>query len=286
MNGAEVTSIVADSMRAVYMTNGCVLSGFTITGGVADGADGGGVYLADGKLNNCILRGNEAGRYGGGLYLAGGSVDNCLIIANDASDGGGVYLLQDGELNNCTVATNGASNGTGGVSLNGGGVVNNCIVWNNSAADLYSNNGTVRNTCSSDGVANDVGGCLIADPQFVDAANSDFQLLSSSPCIDQGDNAYAPASNGLANKSRVINGTVDMGAYEYFIVEADDDADGIPDWWEIQYYDGYTNAPALQLSSNGVDTVQDAFIAGLDPKNPESRFVAQVMVLWMKKMIL
>lgn len=67
-----------------------------------------------------------------------------------------------------------------------------------------------------------------SDPMFVDEANGDLHLKSSSPCIDAGDNLapYLPATDidGDARKiddPAVVdtgNGTapiVDMGAYEF-----------------------------------------------------------------------
>ena len=55
--------------------------------------------------------------------------------------------------------------------------------------------------------------------------------------------------------------------------ETDEDSDGMPDWWEMQYYGGVTNANPTATASNGVNTVQDCYIAGLDPTNPQSAFL-------------
>ena len=43
----------------------------------------------------------------------------------------------------------------------------------------------------------------------------------------------------------------------------DSDGDGLPDWWENIYF-GDLDANPGDLSSNGVDTVYSAYIAGLD----------------------
>lgn len=48
----------------------------------------------------------------------------------------------------------------------------------------------------------------------------------------------------------------------------DSDRDGIPDWWENRYYGGSTAADAAALAANGVNTLLQAFIAGLDPQDP------------------
>jgi hypothetical protein len=58
-----------------------------------------------------------------------------------------------------------------------------------------------------------------ADPQFVDPANDDYQLDTGSPSIDAGSDALVPSGittdlTGI-DDSR-FNGTVDMGAYEYY----------------------------------------------------------------------
>ena len=52
----------------------------------------------------------------------------------------------------------------------------------------------------------------------------------------------------------------------------DTDGDGIPDWWEIKYFTGSTNAPAMARAANGINTLQEAYVAGLDPTDPAARF--------------
>jgi len=66
-------------------------------------------------------------------------------------------------------------------------------------------------------------------------------------------------------------------AYSYVMphisITADDsDADGIPDTWEEKHYGGATNANPDATASNGVNTVFETYIAGLDPTNAASRF--------------
>ncbi|GAF82001.1 unnamed protein product, partial [marine sediment metagenome] len=60
-------------------------------------------------------------------------------------------------------------------------------------------------------------GNIDADPCFVDPDSNDFHLLAYSPCIDAGDNNAVPpeVTTDLGGNPRIINGIVDMGAYEY-----------------------------------------------------------------------
>lgn len=55
----------------------------------------------------------------------------------------------------------------------------------------------------------------------------------------------------------------------------DTDGDGLPDWWEIKYSGGPTNAVANTLAANGINTLREAYLAGLDPTDPAARFVVQ-----------
>jgi hypothetical protein len=68
-------------------------------------------------------------------------------------------------------------------------------------------------------------GNIGTDPLFVDAkgadgvagtADDDLQLRAGSPCVDTGSNTALPAdlTTDLNGKSRIVNGVVDMGAYE------------------------------------------------------------------------
>jgi predicted outer membrane repeat protein len=54
-----------------------------------------------------------------------------------------------------------------------------------------------------------------ADPLFRDAANGDLHLSAGSPCINAGDNnAPELPENDKDGQPRIMNGVVDMGAYE------------------------------------------------------------------------
>ncbi len=54
---------------------------------------------------------------------------------------------------------------------------------------------------------------------------------------------------------------------------SDTDDDGIPNSWEDTYYGGETNAIATNLCANGINTILEAYIAGLNPTNANSTFM-------------
>ncbi len=197
--------------------NDCTLTGNTSGefGGGAHGATlnrctligntsplGGGACF--GTLNRCRLSGNSA-NLGGGAYES--SLNNCLLSTNSANLGGG---CRGGLLNNCTVAGNTASNYGGGAQL---GTFNNCIVYANTAPDGANyTNSAFTNSCTTP----DPGGTgnIADDPLFADAAAGDYRLQTNSPCLDAGDNAFVQGATDLDGNPRILNGVVDMGAYE------------------------------------------------------------------------
>jgi hypothetical protein len=117
-------------------------------------------------------------------------------------------------LNNCTIVGNLATSGGGGADYD---TLNNCIVYFNMAPQgaNYDRSSTLNYSCTTPLPTNGVGNITSA-PLFVDTngwANS--RLQSSSPCINAGNNAYAPAGTDLDGSPRIAGGTVDIGAYEF-----------------------------------------------------------------------
>jgi len=213
---------------AIYSTlNNCTLTGngggtgggaafstlnnCTLTGNSGD--PGGGAAWS--TLKHCTLTGNWA-VYGGGAYSS--TLTNCMLTGNlaysDFATGGGAH---DSTLYNCTLAGNSAR-GEFGV---GGGAsystLNNCIVYyngHNYATDNYYGS-TLNYSCTSpdpgSGVAN-----ITNAPLFEDTNGwRNLRLQSNSPCINAGNNAYVTTSTDLDGNPRIVNGTVDMGAFEW-----------------------------------------------------------------------
>lgn len=135
-----------------------------------------------GTLYNCTLTGNHSDREGGGAVRA--------------------------TLNNCTLAGNFGNYGGGGTYLS---TLNNCISYYNIPDNNYVC--TVSSSCTTP--TNEAGN-ISADPQFVDSTNGNLRLATTSPCIDSGIcQDWMASAFDLDGHPRIVNGIVDMGAYEY-----------------------------------------------------------------------
>jgi len=195
-------------------------------------------------VTGCVFIGNGTPDFGGAVCCAFSSspaLTNCLFSGNSASqEGGAIWAYHNcgPTLNNCTLSGNSAANYGGAVLSNDTSytTLNNCILWGNSASsgnEVYifdAASSCTLNYCCVDntGYGGQTGNitentCIHDDPQFVDAANGDYHLRNTSPCIDKGNNSYVPAgvTTDLDGNQRVVDGdndgtaTVDIGAYEY-----------------------------------------------------------------------
>ena len=212
------------------------------------GSSGGGISLfAAGTptiANNIISGNSSSGSQGGGMWIVNDS--NALIVqnvfyANTASQGGAIYLsMPSGStgpvlVNNTIVGGNGATQGS---AVWAGGFDSQVYFYNNlliglatqnavycdatyssvppvfTNNDAYSPSGSgLDGTCASE---QGQSGNISADPLFVNASKRNYQLQSTSPAINAGDNS-APniPKKDLAGKIRIVGGVIDLGAYEF-----------------------------------------------------------------------
>jgi len=203
-------------------------------------SDGGAICnygFSDTQLLSCLLVGNSSGGNGGALcdeYDAGSSLINCTVTNNTATGQGGAICYDNYSYKSRRLA--------------------NTIIWANSDkngqthqySQIYfkdvSEVEDVTNCCIQVIPPEIEGrGNITSNPLFVDIDGPDnipgneddnLHLLEGSGCIDTGHNEYVPVQlTDLDGKRRIINGTVDRGAYEYGpepprIIYVDDSATG------------------------------------------------------------
>ena len=240
-------------------TSATVLDGFTITDGSAN-YGGGGMHndSSSPTVIHCTFSGNT-GTYGGGMYNWDSSptVSNCTFSGNTATRGGGMGNgnASSPTVSNCTFSGNTANAGGGMMNDNSSSpTVTNSVLWGNSAGsgnETYNfdvlSAFTVTYSCIQGGYAGD--GNIDSDPLFVDADGPDddpetwqdnnFRLSPGSPCIDVGNNAAIPAGvvTDIDGNPRIVNGVVDMGAYESVVPLNDECYDSIPVNMNEVYFD-------------------------------------------------
>jgi hypothetical protein len=128
-----------------YINHGAaVLSGLIISNGCYN-LRGGGIYLINGIVTNCIITGckstNDLNYGGGGVYIVNGTLTDSIISNNMTvtGNGGGIFgdttwdtptnrnIIRCQIVNN--ISTNQSRGGGGGIALNAGlGVISGCVI--------------------------------------------------------------------------------------------------------------------------------------------------------------
>ncbi len=142
---SSVLGLGSNAVRGVYLTGGATLAGFTVSNGAtfAMGTNtghslfersGGGIYLDDASVSNCIVVQNACANYGGGVYGSSGAVVCAAQISSNwaANYGGGMYWPIDGSLRDSQLQGNIVSNyDGGGVYAAASGFISNCVISGN-----------------------------------------------------------------------------------------------------------------------------------------------------------
>jgi hypothetical protein len=197
VNGPTVTRIAGNrvatfvygsaAMRCVYLTNGAVLSGFTLTNGTTQASgdltkqqSGGGVYCEFGNtvVSNCVLMGNAAANRGGGACF--GTLINCTLTNNNSTYGGGAWSTA---LSNCTLIANTASSGGGAYNCS----LIKCFLRTNYAS--YGG-GTYYGT---------VEACTLTNNVAASGGGAYASVINNSALMGNSASAYSPYGGGAYN---------------------------------------------------------------------------------------
>jgi T5SS/PEP-CTERM-associated repeat protein len=265
------------AVRCAFVTNGAVLSGFTLTNGAtfARGAGrevecGGGAWCdRGGTISNCTVRGNAAAWCGGGVYnYQGGLVVDCTVAGNQAqygggvhcelagdvrkstvadnavtADGGGAYVYRDGGLEQCTFQGNAATNGGGGgVFCNGGGLVAGCSLTGNSAK--YGGGGY----CD---VAGTLRNCLVVSNSAVDGGGAACYIGGALQNCTVSHNTATGTGGGI----RCNGGGAIVNTILYFNQALSD-----AEWSNVSGGSGYTNCSTFPAIGSGCRTNDPLFV--------------------------
>ena len=275
-NGAAATTIDCQGTagaphRAFNFCTGetaaASVAGFTIVNGRADY---GGAIRCDGAspaISMCIIRANAADQSGGAISCANAaapSIKGCALVHNTAVASGGAIACDGASITvqTSTIADNAGGQFGGGIYCVGASAtISNSIVYGNTATEgaqiALARRLTPEPPAASQlaaGYSDIAGGqaaayvetdCTLtwgtgnidALPQFFNAANNDYRLVTGSACINAGDPAYAalPGETDLAGLARVQNGRIDIGAYENVPVRT---------WYVAVPYDPLENGSA------------------------------------------
>lgn len=235
----------------------------TVSGNHSSGGAGAGICIFDSAdtyiLNSTIKDNSGVGGPGGGIYAentvnAGKLyVANSTISGNSGSSGGGIRTENvDLDLRNSTLSGNSAvganlyaspfSTTPGSVTIYNSILANgvsgpDCIFTEGSQGLLISYSLIEDGSCS---VANGVNGNKTGDPLLGPLEDNGgptltHALLPGSPAIDSGSNSLAVDAVGSPLNTdqrgtgflRIVNNTVDMGAFEF--QNPDSDGDGVLD---------------------------------------------------------
>lgn len=267
------------SENSGLVTN-CVISGNSCDYG------GGGVY--GGTVSHSIISGNRVVGLGGG-GLCNANADNCLILSNTSPSTGSDYFSASAAvwlvfgpnpparmtLDNCTIVKNTSTGGgyllasSQAYSAYGVGkmAVRNCVMWDNvndylNASDEDISSADFRNNCYR--LANGFG-TVTNNPQFVDSTNGNYQLKWTSPCRNSGSNSFVASATDLLGGTRIVNTTVDIGAYE----AVNSDGDQLSNAEEAFYG---TNPNLADSDSDGLDDDQEVYVTFTNPLLADSDY--------------
>jgi len=135
----------SNAVRGVLLRGGAQLHGFTVSNGATFGfattsghsvyeRSGGGVFMEDAVLSNCIVTANAAGNYGGAVFGFTGAVVYASHLSSNWAFGygGGIAWTTNSSVRDSVISGNVVSNWDGGgLHASASGLISNCLISGN-----------------------------------------------------------------------------------------------------------------------------------------------------------
>lgn len=236
-NGAWITTTTIMSNTANDIGGGAFMGGgqlsqSTITGNESFSGRGGGVYASNHftATQNSFI-GNIAGNNGGGLYLSGyGRVDNSLFAGNRVPNNGEAIYVGGTVSDTIAIANVTIANPTNvsGVAIyinNSNATITNTIITRHSTGIQEAGESTVTADYNlyftvplthTGSITSGENLIIGEDPLFIDPAAGNYDLQSTSPAVDAGQD-LAWYDYDILGHIRPGRNTpaFDIGAYEF-----------------------------------------------------------------------
>jgi MBG domain (YGX type) len=191
---------------------------------------------------------NNTGYSGGGMsnFRSSPTISHAIFSGNTAAYGaGGIENgISNPIISHVTFSNNSAPVGGGICNVSSTPIIQNSVLWGNNGDQIcnnYAGTPIVRYSLVQGGYISGTN-ILDTDPRFIDAdgadnitgtLDDDLRPQFGSPAIDAGNDTFIPADAtdedgdgdraeavpfDLDGKPRVVNGTVDLGAYEWQLI--------------------------------------------------------------------
>ena len=209
----------------------------------------------------------------------------CESVLMDAGGGMVVVVTEESpaQIENCTItATHHDCTDPdyvrymGAIVGDGSTTVRNCIIARQHdtmpdiAPGTMPTSCVITHSCAGSNMVHGVNGNITNAPSFIDWENGDYRLAYGSPCINSGTNeAWMAAATDFDGNPRMVDGTVDMGAFEYDRALYDSDEDGLIDADEI---DLFGTSPIKSDTDGDSSSDYNEYIADTSPTNPADFF--------------
>lgn len=229
-------TVIIESGSATIAENVFEENSSTLSGGVLSLINGNPLIV------NNIFKNNTSQSQGGAIEIRGLSnpifINNIFANNNIKASYGGALICHASistiKIINCTFVNNSANSGGGAIFIGDSSNVDiiNTIFWGNNA-HIGSQIGTIYKdkhklsllNCVVDSGVYGISQtsfiyeeCIEQNPQFLDTANYNFQVGPGSSCINNGGKDTTGLNlpeKDFGGNARIIDGRVDIGAYEY-----------------------------------------------------------------------